>query len=206
MSESSLTITGNITKAPTLHTTQSGKNVTKLRIASTRSRRTDDGWVDGETLYIDVDCWERLSQNVINSLHMGDRVLVHGRMRNDEWVDDNGNKRVTTKINADAIGPDLKFARVKVTRNAKNGASRSDAAVGNGGNGPNAGNGANASNGGNGANAGSAANESNHFAEAGPTDYAMQDPVKDDGPDMPYESAVVDDVERTDGEVTATAS
>lgn len=127
MSEIKMTIVGNITKKPEIKTTNQGKLVTRLRVASTRKRYIEGRWIDGESAYIDVDCWEHLAQNVVNTFGKGDRIIAEGRLRTDEWKDEQGNKRSFTKVVADSVGPDLRFATAVITRKKSNGSRVSDA-------------------------------------------------------------------------------
>ena len=120
MSETSVTIVGNITRNPEIKTTNGGKLVTRLRVASTRKRYIEGQWIDGETAYIDVDCWEHLAQNAVNTFSKGDRIIAEGRLRTDQW-EDNGVKKTFTKIVADSVGPDLRFATAAITRPFRDG-------------------------------------------------------------------------------------
>ncbi len=116
MSEISVTIVGNITRKPEIKTTNTGKLVTRLRVASTRKRYVDERWVDGESAYIDVDCWGHLAQNAVNTFGKGDRVIAEGRLRTDEWQDEHGTKKSFTKVVADSVGPELRFATAVIQR------------------------------------------------------------------------------------------
>ena len=123
MSEIKVTIVGNITKKPEIKTTANGKLVTRLRVASTRKRHIDGQWVDGDTAYIDAECWDRLAQNAVNTFAKGDRIIAEGRLCTVEWQDDEGKTRSYTKVIADSVGPDLRFATAAITR-IKGGSSR----------------------------------------------------------------------------------
>lgn len=123
MSEIKVTIVGNITKNPEIKTTANGKLVTRLRVGSTRKRHIDGQWVDGDRAYIDAECWDYLAQNVVNTFSKGDRIIAEGRLRTVEWKDEEGNTKSFTKVVADSIGPDLRFATAAITPN-KTGASR----------------------------------------------------------------------------------
>ncbi|MFD5868137.1 single-stranded DNA-binding protein [Corynebacterium sp. NPDC060344] len=127
MSEINVTVVGNITKNPEIKTTHGGKLVTRLRVASTRKRHIDGQWVDAEKAYIDVDCWEHLAQNVVNTFGKGDRIIAEGRLRTDEWQDEEGNKRSFTKVVADSVGADLRFATAVITRNKTSGSRTAEA-------------------------------------------------------------------------------
>lgn len=127
MSNSHVTIIGNLTQAPQVKFTKTThKPVTRLRIASSRSRRaeTGEGWENFDTVFIDVDCWDQLALNAINSLNVGDRILAEGRLRLDEWVDGEGRKQTKIKIVADSVGPDLRFTTTEFGRKPKSAPAR----------------------------------------------------------------------------------
>lgn len=130
MSQSSITIVGNVADVPQLRTTQQGKEVTRFVLASSRSWRGEDGWQSGETTYIDVDCWHRLAKNVVNTLSTGTRVMVQGRLETHSWVAAEGERRYRMKIVADSVGVDLRYATAKVRKNAKNGGDFGNAGTG----------------------------------------------------------------------------
>lgn len=121
MSTSTITIIGNVADKPQLKTTNQGRNITKFVIGSSRSWRTDEGWQRGETTYLDVDCWNRLARNVINTLSIGTPVVVQGRLETHTWTDQDGNKQYRIRVKAESVAVDLRFATAKVSRNPRNG-------------------------------------------------------------------------------------
>jgi single-strand DNA-binding protein len=103
-----LTMMGNLTADPSLRLLDTGDSVATLRLAS-NSRYRDPAtgeWRDGGTLFLTVSCWRALAVNAANSLRKGDRVVVHGRLRQREYESD-GVRRTVTELEADALGPDL---------------------------------------------------------------------------------------------------
>ena len=83
MNDNQFTIAGNICSEPVMHTTTTGKSVLNFRLAST-PRRFDSSvnqWVNGEPVYLAVNCWHRLAERVKESLQLGDPVIVSGRIR-----------------------------------------------------------------------------------------------------------------------------
>lgn len=129
MNEPVITIIGNLADDPELRFTQSGVAVAKLRMAMTpRDKNAAGEWVDGEPFWQDVTCWREMAENVAETLHKGDRVVVFGRMKQRQWEDKEGGKRRSTDLEADAIGPDLFRATAVVTRKSKGGgtAARGD--------------------------------------------------------------------------------
>jgi single-strand DNA-binding protein len=82
--------------------------VLNFRIASNERRfdKTSESWVDGESLYLSVNCWRRLAENAA-SLVKGDPVIVSGKLRTREWTTEQGERRSVVELEANAVGPDL---------------------------------------------------------------------------------------------------
>lgn len=83
--------------------------VAGFRLGSTprHFNRTSQEWVDDQTQWFTVSAWRALGENCAASLHVGDAVVVHGRMRVSTWVDGNGVERETWEIVATTVGHDL---------------------------------------------------------------------------------------------------
>ena len=102
-----MTVIGNVVNAPSRHRTQNG-SVTNFRVAATE-RRFDSaaqGWVDGPSFFVDVECWGELGGNVSHSISKGDPVVVVGNIRTHEWDSDQG-RRSRPQIKAEAVAPNL---------------------------------------------------------------------------------------------------
>ena len=83
-------------------------NVANLRVGSTpRIRKRNGEWVDGQTSWFSVTCWRTLADHVRDSVHKGDPVLVHGRLRADVWEREDGQSSVTYVVDATYVGHDL---------------------------------------------------------------------------------------------------
>ena len=65
--------------------------------------------VKERTDYIDVECWGSQAENILSSLGRGDRAVVAGQIRYDQWSDEAGNPRSKVKIKASAVGASLEF-------------------------------------------------------------------------------------------------
>src|SRR4051794_6368612 len=104
-----VTMQGNLVADPTRIVTASGQRVTKFRIAS-NGRRIDNQskeWVNTNPVFMSVSCWRQLGDNVYQTLHKGDTVLLMGRLSYREWDDEKGGRRSAMEIEASAVGPDL---------------------------------------------------------------------------------------------------
>lgn len=82
-------------------------------------RRWFDGteWQQGDTVYIDVQCWGQLGRNVLTSVSKGMAFIVVGRLIMSRWQeelpDGTTRQRQAIRLKATHCGPDLN--RVEVT-------------------------------------------------------------------------------------------
>jgi single-strand DNA-binding protein len=108
MNETTMTIVGNLVDSPKLRRTKSGHYVANFRVASTPRRfdREKGTWVDCDTLFVTVTCWRALGENVAQSLHKGQPVVVTGRYYQREY-EQNEALRTAYELEALAVGPDL---------------------------------------------------------------------------------------------------
>lgn len=108
MNETTITVTGNVAKEPTLRVTTTGTRVVSFRLASTERRfdKALQGWRDGDTTWWSVSCWRNTGDNVLDSLHVGEPVIVQGRVRVREY-DKEGVRHQVYEIEASALGHDL---------------------------------------------------------------------------------------------------
>ena len=116
MSDNSVTLVGNLTDGPELRFTPNGTAVVSIRLAVTPRIREGDSWKDGETSFFRVNVWRHLAEHVADSLSRGDRAVVVGRLRTRSWETPEGDKRSVVEVEADELGPSLKFATAKPQR------------------------------------------------------------------------------------------
>lgn len=113
MSETTLTIVGNLTADPELRFTQSGAAVANFTIASTPrvlDRQTNE-WKDGEALFLRSTAWKNLAENVTETLRRGSRVIATGKLKQRSYETREGEKRTTIEFEVDEIGPSLRFGQ-----------------------------------------------------------------------------------------------
>ena len=119
-----ITIIGNLTADPELRFTPNGAAVANFTVASTpRSfdRQTNE-WKDGETLFMRCSVWREAAENVAESLTKGARVVVRGRLVSRSWEDkETGQRRSVMEMQADEVGPSLRYATAKVTKTQRGG-------------------------------------------------------------------------------------
>jgi single-strand DNA-binding protein len=117
MADNTITVVGNVTRDPELKFLNSGQAALKLSIAVNRrwqNRQTQE-WEE-RVSYFEVVGYGSIAENAANSLQKGSRVIVSGRLEQRSWETENGDKRSIVEINADEIGPSLKWATAVVTR------------------------------------------------------------------------------------------
>ena len=121
--DTTITVVGNLTADPELRFTPSGAAVANFTVASTPrtfDRQTNE-WRDGEALFLNCSVWRQVAENVAESLSKGMRVIVSGRLRSRSYETREGDRRTVFEIEVDEIGPALRYATAKVTRNQSSG-------------------------------------------------------------------------------------
>jgi len=120
------TVTGNLTRDPELRYTATGIAVASFGLAEQKRKKDGDQWVDDDPIFWKVTCWRGLGENASESLEKGDRVIVTGKVGVSEWETKEGEKRFDLTIDADDVGPSLKWATAETTKT-----TRSDRSVAN---------------------------------------------------------------------------
>jgi single-strand DNA-binding protein len=115
-----ITIVGNVTNDPDIRFTTAGKAVCTITVAVNERKREGDRWVDGNTSFFRVSCWDSLGENVAASVTKGMRVVVTGRLTVREYDTDSG-KGKSVEITADEVGPSLRWATAQIERTARSG-------------------------------------------------------------------------------------
>lgn len=121
--ETIITLVGNLTSDPELRFTASGAPVANFTVASTPrnfDRQTNE-WKDGDAMFLNCAVWRQAAENVAESLTKGMRVIVQGRLRSRSYETREGERRTVFEIEVDEVGPALKYASAKVTRNSGGG-------------------------------------------------------------------------------------
>jgi single-strand DNA-binding protein len=133
--ETIITLVGNLTADPELRFTPSGAPVANFTVASTPRTfdRASNEWKDGDAMFLNCAVWRQAAENVAESLTKGMRVIVQGRLRSRSYETREGEKRTVFEVDVDEVGPALKYASAKVTRNAGGGGGNYSGGGGGGG-------------------------------------------------------------------------
>ena len=120
--DNQVNIVGNLTDDPELRYTPNGAAVAKFRVAVNRRYKDQSGeWKDGDTSYFTVNAWRTLAENVAETLTRGANVIVVGRLQQRSWETQDGEKRTVIEIEADEVGPSLRWATAKVEKQGRSG-------------------------------------------------------------------------------------
>ena len=96
----SVIVQGRLTRDPELKYTRSGTALCNLSVASNRSYKKNDEWIE-ETSFFDVVAWSAQAERV-NKMAKGDGVVVVGSLRQETWEKD-GQRRSKIKIHAEYV-------------------------------------------------------------------------------------------------------
>ena len=95
-------LAGNLTRDIELRETPQGTPVTDASIAVNERRKQGDDWVD-ETSFVDLTLWGRTAENAAEYLSKGSSVLVEGKLKQDSWQNESGEKRTKLKVVVDRL-------------------------------------------------------------------------------------------------------
>jgi single-strand DNA-binding protein len=119
MADTHVTLVGNLTDDPEVRFTPAGTQVGSFRLAVTPRIREGDQWKNGETSYFTVTCWRDLASHAAESLAKGDRAVVIGRLKTRAWETPEGERRSVVEVEAEEVGPSLRWATATPQRAAK---------------------------------------------------------------------------------------
>ena len=123
MFDTQVTIIGNVLNNPVFRRVRDNSVlVANFKVATTARRydRATDSWVDGQSLRVRVNCWRRLAETVGLCVHIGDPVIVTGRLYSRDWDGDDNVRRTSYELEAFTVGHDLNRGVDKFTRHRSN--------------------------------------------------------------------------------------
>lgn len=93
-------LAGNLTRDPEVRYTPSGRAVADLGLAVSESYRNKSGEMVESTCFVDVEVWGRQAETSGEYLSKGSPVLIEGRLKLDQWENQQGEKRSKLRVNA----------------------------------------------------------------------------------------------------------
>jgi len=122
MSDLSMTVTGWVATNPKMVMTREdkGTDMCSFRLAQTSRYfdRAKQEWASGSTVWFTVRVFRDAAWTVIKSVSKGQPVIVEGRLRTNEWTDQNEQLHVDLQLDANAVGHDLTRGVADFTRTA----------------------------------------------------------------------------------------
>lgn len=98
----SIIVEGNLVREPQLKTIPNGSQVCAFALANNRFYKQNDGF-EKETSFFDIEAWAKLGSTCAGNLKKGQGVRVVGRLKQDRWVDQEGQPRSKVKIVAEHV-------------------------------------------------------------------------------------------------------
>jgi len=96
-------LAGHLTRSPELRHTPSGLAVCDMRIAVNDTYMSRSGEKVESALYADVSVWDRQAEFCGQYLAKGAPVLVEGRLKLDEWKNEDGQRRSRIYVRAHRV-------------------------------------------------------------------------------------------------------
>lgn len=123
MTDTPITLVGNLVADPDLRHSPSGAAVADFTVASTprRYNKQTGQWEDGEALFMRCSIWKQAAENLAASLRKGDRVIVTGALKQRSYETREGEKRTIIECDAQEVAPSLRYATTTVTKNPRGG-------------------------------------------------------------------------------------
>ena len=90
---------GRVGAEPEMRYTQGGTAVTQLRLATDRVRKGGESETDWHSVVV----WDKLAEACANYVEKGQRIYVSGRLAQNSWTGDDGQRRYRTEIHAQEV-------------------------------------------------------------------------------------------------------
>lgn len=95
---------GNLGADPEVRTTQDGRSMATLRMATSDSWKDAQGQVQERTEWHRVVIFGKLAEIVQQYLHKGSKVYIEGQLQTRKWIDNQNQERFSTEIIVPQIG------------------------------------------------------------------------------------------------------
>lgn len=84
---------GRLTRDPELRVTPNGTSICKFSVATSRRYKLADGTLKEDVTFHDVDAFGKQAEVVSKFFTKGKLIFIEGRLRQDQWEGQNGEKR-----------------------------------------------------------------------------------------------------------------
>lgn len=89
---------GNLTRDPELRFTASNQPVAQIGLAVNRHYTSSTGEKKEEVTFVDCEAWGRTAELINQYFSKGKPIFIEGRLRLDQWEDQQGQKRSRHKV------------------------------------------------------------------------------------------------------------
>ena len=90
---------GRLGADPEMKYTQGGAAVARLSLATDRRRKNGESVTDWHTVIV----WDKLAEAVNQYVSKGQRIYVEGRLMQNSWTGDDGQRRYRTEVHAQEV-------------------------------------------------------------------------------------------------------
>lgn len=94
---------GNLGAAPEVHTTENGRKVARLRLATNESYKNAKGEKVTDTQWHTLVAWGSTADVAAQFLQKGSEVMVEGKLSHREYTDKNGQTRQVTEVQVGSL-------------------------------------------------------------------------------------------------------
>lgn len=99
----SVQLMGNATRDPELRHTANNNAVVNIGMAINRTWKNQAGEKQEETTFVDIEAWGRLGEIINQYVGKGDPFFIGGRLKLDQWQDQQGQNRSKLKVVAENL-------------------------------------------------------------------------------------------------------
>ena len=112
------TISGEfgVVQAPELAISATGPWAKIRGVAKDRKKGANGEWEDGPPCYMDIVVGGKLAENVMESVTIGDAIVVSGTLSQREWLGSDGKTQHAYSIRASSVGVSAKYTPVPTAR------------------------------------------------------------------------------------------
>jgi len=103
MNYNKVILAGNLTRDPETKALPSGATVAAFSIAINRRWKDANGQQKEEVCFVDCAAFGKTAEAIQQYLHKGNGVLVEGRLRQDHWETQGGEKRNKLSVVAESV-------------------------------------------------------------------------------------------------------
>ncbi len=112
-----LTAEATVVADPEIRFSPQGQAWTRVRlVCNDRVKDAQGQWTDGDPFFFAAVIFGKVAENLAESVLKGDRIVVSGRAKWNEWETQEGEKRKDLEVIAEAVSVALLFSAAKTDR------------------------------------------------------------------------------------------